>query len=104
MLLRIEPNPFIVRLIGLCAIPTFYALVTEFVSGGNLSDFLKSVEHKEAITKWETRVAFATQIAEGMLHLHSKHPPVIHHDLKAPNVLVEIIPSREEAKFICKVD
>ena len=102
VLLRIEPNPFILGLIGLCAVPRFYALVTEFVSGGNLSSILTSDE--EAVEKWETRVTFAEQIAKGMLHLHGNHPPVIHYDLKAQNVLVEIIPSREEAKFICKVD
>ena len=104
MLFGIKPNPFILGLIGVCAVPRFYALVTEFVSGGNLSSFLKSVEQKEAVEKWETRVTFAKQIARGMLHLHGNHPPVIHYDLKAQNVLVEIIPSTKEAQFICKVD
>ena len=104
MLFGIKPNPFILRLIGFCAVPRFYALVTEFISGGNLSDFLKSDKHEEAVEKWKTRVSFAMQIAVGMLHLHSNHPPVIHYDLKAQNVLVKIFPGREEAKFICKVD
>ena len=102
VLLRIEPNPFILGLIGLCAVPRFYALVTEFVSGGNLSSILTSDE--EAIEKWETRVTFAKQIAKGMLHLHGNHPPVIHYDLKAENVLVERIPDEREDQFICKVD
>ncbi|XP_065845649.1 uncharacterized protein [Oscarella lobularis] len=101
VLLRIEPNPFIVRLIGVCTAHRFHALVTEFVSGGDLSCLLKSDE--EAIEKWETRVTFAKQIAKGMLHLHGNHPPVIHYDLKAENVLVERIPDEREDQFICKV-
>ena len=102
VLLRIEPNPFVLGLIGLCAVPGFYALVTEFVSGGNLSSILASAE--ETIEKWETRVSFAKQIARGMLHLHDNNPPVIHYDLKAENVLVERIPDEREDQFICKVD
>ena len=102
VVLRIEPNPFIVRLIGVCTAHRFHALVTEFVSGGDLSCLLKSDE--EAIEKWETRVTFAKQIAKGMLHLHSNLPPVIHYDLKAENVLVERIPDEIGNKFICKVD
>ena len=104
ILLQIDPHPSILRLIGLCAIPTFYALVTEFVSGGDLSSLLKSPEHKAAVEKWETRLQFAKQIADGMLHLHSIQPPVIHYDLKAQNVLVECIRHSNSVQFICKVD
>ena len=103
VLFGIKPNPFILRPIGVCAVPRFYALVTDFVTGGNLSSFLNKVEYKEAVEKWETQVTFSKQIAEGMLHLHGNHPPVIHYDLKAQNVLVEIIPSIKEVQFICKV-
>ena len=99
---ELNRNPFILGLIGLCAVPRFYALVTEFVSGGNLSSILTSDE--EAIEKWETRVTFAKQIAKGMLHLHGNHPPVIHYDLKAENVLVERILDERKDHFICKVD
>ena len=104
ILLRIVSNPFILRLIGLCAVPTFYALVTEFVSGGDLSSLLKSDEHRAAVDKWETRVKFAKQIARGMLHLHSNQPSVIHHDLKAQNVLVECTQYNDGVHFTCKVD
>ena len=103
ILLQSIPNPFLLRLIGLCAIPTFYALVTEFVSGGNLSSILKSDEYKAEVEKWETRVKFAKQIAEEMRHLHCSHPPVIHSNLKAQNVLVELIEYNDGAQFTCKV-
>ena len=104
ILLQIDPNPFILRLIGLCAVPKFYALVTEFVSGGDLFSLLQSDEYRAEVEKWETRLSFAKQIARGMLHLHSNQPPVIHYDLKAQNVLVECIRHSESVQFICKVD
>ncbi|XP_065846025.1 uncharacterized protein [Oscarella lobularis] len=87
ILLRIKANDNVVSLIGLCAVPRHYALVTEFVSGGSLHSLLKSAEHEEIVQKWQSRIAFAKQIAEGMLHLHYNHPSVIHQDLKAHNVL-----------------
>ena len=102
MLLRIEPNPFILGLIGICTTPRFYALVTEFMSERDLFSFLISDE--VAVEKWETRFTFAKQIARGMLHLHDNHPPVIHYDLNATNVLVRRIPGENQNQFICKVD
>ena len=104
ILLQIDENPFILRLIGFCAVPTFYALVTEFVSGGDLSSLLESHEHRAEVDKWETRIKFAKQIARGMLHLHSNQPPVMHYNLKAQNVLVECIQYNDGVQFICKVD
>ena len=101
VLLQIEPNPFVLGLIGLCAVPRFYALVTEFMSERDLFSFLMSDE--VAVEKWETRVTFAKQIARGMLHLHENNPPVIHHNLKATNVLVRRISDENKNQFICKV-
>ncbi|XP_065846027.1 uncharacterized protein [Oscarella lobularis] len=100
--LRIKPHDNVLRLIGLCNAPRHYALVTELVSGRSLYSLLKSPEHKETVDKWQTRIAFAKQIAEGMLHLHYNCPSVIHKNLTATNVLINIIPHRI-FPFICKV-
>ena len=102
VLFCIKPNPFILGLIGFCTVTRYYALVTEFVSGGDLSSVLRSSKHKEAVEKWQTRILFARQIAQGMLHLHCSSPPVIHYDLKAQNVLVDIVSGRKDS-FTCKV-
>ena len=77
--------------------------MTEFVSGGDLSSVLQSDKYEAEVEKWETRVKFARQIARGMLHLHSHQPPIIHHDLKAQNVLVECTQLNDGVQFICKV-
>ena len=38
----IEPHPHVLRLIGVCTSPRHFAVVTEFVSGGNLHSLLIS--------------------------------------------------------------
>ena len=103
ILLRIKANDNVLSLIGLCTVPRHYALVTEFVIGGCLHSLLESASHKELVEKWQSRIAFAKQIAQGMLHLHYNHPSVIHHNLKAHNVLVNILPNLI-FPFICKVN
>ena len=102
VLLHIKAHDNVLSLVGLCAVPRHYALVTEFVNGGSLSSLLKSSKHEEAVNRWQTRIAFAKQIAEGMLHLHYNQPTVIHCDLKTQNVLVNIRPNLINP-FICKV-
>ena len=97
VLLRIEPHRHVLRLIGVCASPRYSALVTEYISGGNLWSLLKSDD--EATRGWDTRIVIARQIALGMAHLHYNYPPVIHLDLKPQNVLVE----RVGKTVVCKV-
>lgn len=102
-LLRIKAHDNVVSLIGFCAVPGHYALVTDFVNGGSLSSLLHpSSEHKEEVQKWRTRIMFAKQVADGMLHLHYHHPSVIHQDLKSQNVLVKFVPYLR-IPFLCKV-
>ena len=42
-------NPFVVNMIGCCTIEEPLALIMEFVSGGNLLEFLKS--HRSKVRK-----------------------------------------------------
>ncbi|XP_065841682.1 uncharacterized protein [Oscarella lobularis] len=97
ILLRIKPHRFIVELIGRCTNVRHYALITAFVSGGNLHELLSS--GNEAIQRMEVRITIAKQIAIGMVHLHYNCPPVIHYDLKSDNILVE----KQGDDFICKI-
>src|SRR5690606_12138450 len=52
---------------------------------GDLSNFLKSNSN---LMNWALKLKIAKDIASGMLFLHSARPPIIHRDLKSPNVLV----------------
>jgi len=57
-----------------------------FFTQGNLYDFLRA--NDASTIAWPLRLRIARDIAEGMRFLHSATPPIIHRDLKSPNVLV----------------
>jgi len=38
---------------------------------------------------WSLRLRIAKDIAKGVAFLHRCSPPILHHDLKSPNVLVQ---------------
>ncbi len=37
---------------------------------------------------WGRLLSMAHDAAKGMLYLHSRHPPIVHRDLKSANLLV----------------
>lgn len=76
-------HPCIVNLKGYSTNPL--AMVMECVSGGDLYEFI----HNEEIEfTWHLRLKIAIDMAHGMAFLHSINPPLLHRDLKSPNVLV----------------
>jgi serine/threonine protein kinase len=82
-------HPNIVSFIGVTLSPP--AVVMEFCALSSAADVLERARRdpaKAAELTWERRLAMATDAAQGMLYLHSRSPPVIHRDLKSPNLLV----------------
>jgi tRNA A-37 threonylcarbamoyl transferase component Bud32 len=79
----LSDHPNLVKLRGICKKPL--AVVMEYVSGGNLFDFLKQNPN----LSWSQRLNIALDIARGMDFLHSTSPPIIHRDLKSLNILME---------------
>ena len=80
-------HPNIVSFMGMCFAPP--CIVTEFCAQGSLNDVLKAAKRDPASLPWKQRVRMAKEAATGMLHLHSQSPPIIHRDLKSPNLLVD---------------
>ena len=76
-------HPNIVNLKGFSNKPPF-SMVMELVPHGTLYDFLR----KPDPIPWPTRIRIAYDIAAAMHFLHSADPPLIHKDLKSPNILL----------------
>ena len=66
-----------------------YAIVTEYVAAGSLWDALRG-EGGDAAWPRERRRFVALGVARGLAYLHAHRPPVLHRDIKSPNVLCDV--------------
>ncbi|KAH0456560.1 hypothetical protein IEQ34_014467 [Dendrobium chrysotoxum] len=74
----------VVQFIGACTQPPSLFIVTEFMSGGSLYDFL----HKQkGVFKLPTLLRVAIDVCKGMSYLHQND--IIHRDLKTANILMD---------------
>ncbi|DBB01412.1 TPA: hypothetical protein ACH3X1_000077 [Trebouxia sp. C0004] len=83
-------HPNVVMFMGLCLEPP--CIVTEFCARGSLYDVLKKARGTPAFAQqldWSRRISMALDAAKGVLQLHSHKPPILHRDLKSPNMLVD---------------
>lgn len=73
-----------VQFIGACTRPPNLCIVTEFMSGGSVYDYL----HKQKKTlNMSILLRFAIDVSKGMDYLHQNN--IIHRDLKAANLLLD---------------
>ncbi|GIL87290.1 hypothetical protein Vretimale_1762 [Volvox reticuliferus] len=63
------------------------SIVTEFMARGSLFHILRQTGNRPPDPRMQRAVAVA--VARGMAYLHSRMPPILHLDLKSPNVLVD---------------
>ncbi|XP_021285688.1 serine/threonine-protein kinase STY46 [Herrania umbratica] len=74
----------VVQFIGACTKPPSLCIVTEFMSGGSVYDYL----HKQkGVFKLPTLLKVAIDVSKGMNYLHQNN--IIHRDLKAANLLMD---------------
>lgn len=74
----------VVQFIGACTKPPSLCIVTEYMSGGSVYDYL----HKQRGTfKLPSLLKVAIDISKGMNYLHQNN--IIHRDLKAANLLMD---------------
>eukprot|EP00252_Welwitschia_mirabilis_P002961 TRINITY_DN12978_c0_g2_i2.p1 TRINITY_DN12978_c0_g2~~TRINITY_DN12978_c0_g2_i2.p1 ORF type:complete len:587 (-),score=154.81 TRINITY_DN12978_c0_g2_i2:76-1836(-) len=74
----------VVQFIGACTKPPHLCIVTEFMSGGSVYDYL----HKQkGVFKLPALLKVAIDVSKGMDYLHQNN--IIHRDLKAANLLMD---------------
>ncbi|TKY75293.1 Serine/threonine-protein kinase HT1 [Spatholobus suberectus] len=74
----------VVKFVGACTKPPNLYLVTEYMSGGSMFDFL----HKQkTVLTLPSLLKVAIDVSEGMKYLHQND--IIHRDLKAANLLID---------------
>ncbi|CAL9162500.1 unnamed protein product [Musa hybrid cultivar] len=78
----------LVNLVGYCVDKSQRMLIYEFMTNGNLANFLYSDNPR--ILSWEERLQIASDVSHGIEYLHEGAiPPVIHRDLKSANILLD---------------
>ena len=79
-------HPNVVLLMGICSEAPHLAIVTEYLARGSMYRLL---HHTETPLDMRRRVKMGIDMAKGMAYLHSATPPIVHRDLKSPNLLVD---------------
>ncbi|XP_047338269.1 calcium/calmodulin-regulated receptor-like kinase 1 [Impatiens glandulifera] len=78
----------LVNLVGYCAEKGQHILMYVYMSNGSLASHLYSEKHEPLL--WDLRVRIALDVAKGLEYLHDGAvPPIIHRDVKSPNILLD---------------
>ncbi|XP_037360245.1 receptor-interacting serine/threonine-protein kinase 2 isoform X2 [Talpa occidentalis] len=79
---------YILPILGICNEPEFLGIVTEYMPNGSLNELLhRKTEYPEV--PWPLRFRILHEIALGVNYLHNMNPPLLHHDLKTQNILLD---------------
>ncbi|OVA04645.1 Protein kinase domain [Macleaya cordata] len=81
-------HPNIVLFMGAVTRPPNLSIVTEYLSRGSLYRLLHKSGAREVLDE-KRRLSMAYDVAKGMNYLHRHNPPIVHRDLKSPNLLVD---------------
>lgn len=74
----------VVQFIGASTRPPHFFIVTEYMSGGSIHDFL---HQQKGVLSFPSLLRVAVDVSKGMNYLHQKN--IIHRDLKAANLLMD---------------
>ncbi|TMW68569.1 hypothetical protein Poli38472_006037 [Pythium oligandrum] len=84
-IMSILRHPNICLLMGACLEPPTRCLVIEYLPRGSLWNVLR----QDFALDYDKQMTFSRDTALGMNYLHSFQPPILHRDLKSPNLLVD---------------
>ncbi|XP_021907744.1 probable serine/threonine-protein kinase SIS8 [Carica papaya] len=85
IMLRLR-HPNVVLFMGAVTRPPHFSILTEFLPRGSL---YKLLHRPNPQLDEKRRMRMALDVAKGMNCLHTSHPPIVHRDLKSPNLLVD---------------
>ncbi|KAL7615528.1 leucine-rich repeat receptor protein kinase EMS1 [Lactuca sativa] len=87
----------IVKFFGYCATGTDRILIYEFIEKGSLDQWLYDTSSAQNDTStvrlplsWSTRINIIKGVAKGLAFMHNLDTPIIHRDIKASNVLLDV--------------
>ena len=80
-------HPNLLGLLGVCVSPESLAVVTEYMGRGSVYGWLRKHCHGRPPPR-RLSLRILAQTAQGMLHLHSCSPRVVHRDLKSSNIIL----------------
>jgi sterile alpha motif and leucine zipper-containing kinase AZK len=66
-------------------------MILELISCGDLYELVNNPKQE---VQWNLRMKIALDIAKAMNFLHTCDPPIVHCDLKTPNVMVRFLSCR----------
>lgn len=87
----------VVQLLGVVMQPL--CMVLEFCGGGDLYSWIHAAPPPSSPSDLAQRERLALDMAEGMEFLHATTPPIIHRDLKSPNVLLSLTGGHLQCKI-----
>jgi GTPase SAR1 family protein len=79
-------HPCVVRLHGVQLSPL--GMVMEYIAGKDLCTILHNPAISDEAFNWRIRAKLALDIARGMRYLQTQTPPIVHRDLRSPNIFV----------------
>lgn len=86
--LEMVRHPNLVMLVGYHASETEMFLIYNYLSGGNLEDFIK--ERSKPALDWKILHKIALDVARALAYLHEQcSPKVLHRDIKPSNILLD---------------
>ncbi len=78
-------------------------MTVQYYQHGSLFDLLKKARRGDrrslAELSWSKRLDMLRDVAAGMVFLHSRRPPVIHGDLRSPNLLLDLAFDNNRPRF-----
>lgn len=93
------------RFMAVCLDPPM--IVMQYYPHGSLFDLLQRAHARNGRAakelSWNKRLDMLRDVAAGMHYLHTRRPPVVHGDLRSPNLLLDLTIDRERPRFHVKI-